>query len=25
LGEIVEAYHIFGDRLDDVLKVAIKP
>jgi alcohol dehydrogenase len=25
LDEIVEAYHIFGDRLDGVLKVAIKP
>jgi threonine dehydrogenase-like Zn-dependent dehydrogenase len=25
LGDIVEAYRIFGDRLDGVLKVAIKP
>ena len=25
LDDIVEAYHIFGDRLDGVLKVAIKP
>jgi threonine dehydrogenase-like Zn-dependent dehydrogenase len=24
LGEIIEAYRIFGDRLDGVLKVAIK-
>ena len=25
LDDIVEAYHVFGDRLDGVLKVAIKP
>jgi len=25
LDDIVEAYHLFGDRLDGVLKVAVKP